>query len=461
MLFAQIETQKYVAARTLSMAKENVLRVMQGLPLGDVVPDITYFDSLPASDNLDYVSCYGGGFQCAKLNVPLDYDKPNVKKVALAIVKRPAGVSTTDPSYTDSLFVAVGTGVSATNFVLSFGPAFQGTDPQPKFDVIRWDIRGIGQTTPSISAFPDEGARANYFNNPPNYTKVPADGFASRSADLIPYYTTPNNARDLRSIVQKSGRKKFDSFVGYSYATVLGATYASLFPDDFTGMVLDGFVNSENHYGPTDNGYTSVRDAERRFQFFFESCSAGGAEHCPFWKATAAEVRKRYAALEEALRKKPVAPSSGRPFDYSALHDVVTLALLNPRDFFGFAAGVMAEAESGQAGPLIGFALGPIPPYEYPGYEIPPEFTQLIQCVDSQPFTVKDPKSDLEPFLKRMLRISPAIGADVAQARLACDRNLENPSGQTLPRGGAFDKRTAATIVFIGNTADPLTPLEK
>lgn len=108
-----------------------------------------------------------------------------------------------------------------------------------KFDVIGWDPRGVGESTPvrcldaeqldkfvAADGSPDDDAEINELNT---VAKSLADGCEQRSGDLLPHVSTKDAARDidvLRGIVGDSELY----YLGMSYGTLLGATYAELFP---------------------------------------------------------------------------------------------------------------------------------------------------------------------------------------------------------------------------------------
>ncbi|KAL9592700.1 MAG: hypothetical protein Q9179_006458 [Wetmoreana sp. 5 TL-2023] len=444
-------------------------------PTPGQTPDVNYFSTLTASPNLKWVSCYNDLYQCAQLEVLLNYDKPTGSKVQLALVKLPAKKTA---KYEGSLFLQVGLGTSATNLVLIAGGLFQ-TPTLEGWDIIGWDVRGVGSTRPLLTCFPDEAARKAYEGSAPkvlgdpsiplgqniqenfDHYKVLAKACKSRSGDFLPYIDTPNNARDLKTIIKAIGGKGKFAFWGYQYATLIGETYAGLYPNDLDYLILDGVVQGENAYGFGDTRPSSIQDAEKAFNVFFTSCAKAGNATCPFHEATPELIKARYQKLEQALIAKPVPVPGIGEFNYGFLHGIISFAVTDPNDLYPFLAGVMAEAESGTAGPNIYGALGaPLDPLPSAGTGGSFEYQVAIQALDADPYKINGPK-DFEPFLKSVLRKSPAVaGVSVGSIQL---RNAawKVPAAVNFNGDGFFDVRTRATVLLVGNTADPYTPLQK
>ena len=135
------------------------------------------------------------------------------------------------------------------------------------------------------------------------------------------------------------------------------------------------------------------------------------ASACAFYEATPELIRARYHKLEKALLAKPVPVPGIGEFNYGSLHNTITFAVTDPRDIYPFLANVFAEAESGVAGPNIYGDLGsPLDPLPTAGLGGSFEYQVAIQALDADPYKINGPK-DFEPYLKSLIRTSPAVGA--------------------------------------------------
>lgn len=402
--------------------------------------DLTYFSKLPSYTTLKWVSCYAN-YYCARLTVPLDYDNPHGDQVQLALVKYPAKPNT---KYKGSLYLQIGLGSSATNLVLEFAPDYQ-IPTLEGYDIIGWDVRGVGQSTPFLTCFPDEKARLTYETSAPkilgdpsvsldksieqnlDHAKVLGQACKERSGKFLPYIDTVHNAMDLHTIMRATGAKKVDAFWGYHYATLLGETYAALYPDEFDHLILDGVVDGEKQYDFGDVGPSSILGAEKAIQAFFNTCSGAGAKGCTFYEPTPRLVRERYLKVEAKLIKSPISVPNVGSFGYSELHTLLAIAVTapgDPFDLYPFLANVLQEAESGVAGPnIIGFFSFPLDPTPSTGTGGSFEYSTAIQCLDSDPYRINHP-DEFKPYLESMLKTSPAIGFSVATIKLSCAGSL-------------------------------------
>ncbi len=119
------------------------------------------------------------------------------------------------------------------------------------FDIVSWDPRGVGRST-SVNCFPDMGDMAAFFDRKqldmfyPTF-KHEADAWIERlqqlagpcadgNGQLLPYLSTADSALDLDVLRAAVGDERL-SYYGTSYGTLLGATYANLFPDRIRAMV--------------------------------------------------------------------------------------------------------------------------------------------------------------------------------------------------------------------------------
>lgn len=101
----------------------------QHTSFGELSPDFSW-TNITATDELQYHEC-GGGFQCARLQLPLDWnataDSPVYgDKFKMAIIRAPAQVPVTDPRYGGQIILNFGgPGAPGTSFAAQYAQALQ------------------------------------------------------------------------------------------------------------------------------------------------------------------------------------------------------------------------------------------------------------------------------------------------------------------------------------------------
>ncbi len=186
------------------------------------------------------------GLQCATLDVPLDYRQPDGTKIQVAISR----LASKNPAKRHGILLPNqgGPGGPGLDFVGTLQALGLPQEVQDSYDIIGFDPRGVGHSTPVTCDLKPEQQRSNV----PPYAHDAADvvkraeyakGIAkqcgsSKTASLLPYITTANTARDMDRIRAALGEPKL-SYLGYSYGSYLGSVYTTLFPQRGDRIVID------------------------------------------------------------------------------------------------------------------------------------------------------------------------------------------------------------------------------
>jgi pimeloyl-ACP methyl ester carboxylesterase len=187
---------------------------------------------------LEWAACYGS-FQCATARVPLDYRHPDGAKISIAVIRHLA----TDPAHRlGSLFVNGGGPSAQVDGLVASYQAIPAA-LRASYDIITFDPRGFGASTP-IQCFPTMAAENALLAEAPDVpypvsaqqismndrTWAAFDAQCARSAGPLLYHdSTADVARDMDLLRQAVGAPVLN-YVGLSYGTLLGATYANLYP---------------------------------------------------------------------------------------------------------------------------------------------------------------------------------------------------------------------------------------
>ncbi len=203
------------------------------------------------------------GFECATARrVPLDYDNPRGRKIYLAMIRQRA----TDPGHRiGSLFYnpgGPGGAGTALPLLIDLFPAAV----RARFDIVSWDPRGVGASTPvKCFAPPQAENESDFLDGLVVGNSFPVGNAEMgtwiqryrglgrrcerRSGGLLRHVSTTDTARDLNLLRRAVGDRRL-SYLGVSYGTFLGATYANLFPDRVRALVLDGNLNPRAYVRP-------------------------------------------------------------------------------------------------------------------------------------------------------------------------------------------------------------------
>ena len=214
--------------------------------------------------NLTWTDCPDGAtgtaFKCATVTVPLDYDHPQGKTITVALKKLPS----TSSSPRGSVFLNPGgpggSGISAIESRAELFKTGEMSEVLASYDVIGFDPRGVGQSTPITCWSPEDvqailaGQAEAPSSGQPTTSGSAADIIAqgSREAAACQKYTevpeildhadTRSVARDMDVMRALVGDKDLN-YLGVSYGTYLGAVYTELFPDNIGRVVLDSAMD--------------------------------------------------------------------------------------------------------------------------------------------------------------------------------------------------------------------------
>jgi pimeloyl-ACP methyl ester carboxylesterase len=244
--------------------------------------------SQPANGGIVWEDC-GDGYQCAHLEAPRDYRHPHGATFNLALIRLPAQ---DQANRIGALFVNFGgPGGTAVDTIHAIGRDLFGA-VNDRFDIVGIDPRGVGETQPSVDCQANQETEGIYsqpfvtpFNLDTNALIAKDRAYIERCKQLngsvLRYISTKNTARDMDRVRAAMGDARLNYF-GFSYGTFLGSTYASLFPNRYRAMVLDGPVDVDGYANrPTENLQEQSAGFERALARFFQACAADQAT-CAF-----------------------------------------------------------------------------------------------------------------------------------------------------------------------------------
>lgn len=279
------------------------------------------------TQKLQWKPCRERNFECAEMQVPLDYAKPDGSHAQIALKRRESN----DPAKRLGTLVMNpggpgGSGLdslSSDNLGYFFTP-----EVREYYSILSFDPRGVGASKPTIKCRTPQQLDAD---NAAYYDVLTPEGrkqalaetkrlgqeCQAGSPEMIRYASTENTARDLDILRAVVGDERLN-YLGYSYGTYLGAIYADLFPNRVGRFVLDGVLD------PTSNinevAALQAGGFEASLREFSKQCQKYHADECPLHGGEAAGM-KQIRALLATLVTTPM------PTDDPSRQLTVSLAL--------------------------------------------------------------------------------------------------------------------------------------
>ena len=394
----------------------------------------------------------GGGFECGNLDVPRDYADPGGTVVRLGLIRLRAS----DPTHRIGSLVVNpgGPGGSGIDFVRQEATAIFPPAILARFDIVGFDPRGVGSSTPvrcldTLDHFIPRDATAA---TPPGLAdlldgaKAFAQQCGQRNADLLPHLSTANVARDLDQIRAAVGDARL-TYLGFSYGTLIGEDYASLFPTRIRALALDGVVD------PSLGEATFREDQAVAFEGaldrFLADC--GARPTCAF--NSGGRPGSAFDTLMRQIERHPVATprlTNREPVGPTQAWGAVTQSLY-VRAAWPVLADALAQARTGD-GSLLLLLGDPLRGRNPDG-----SYSNLIDAYDA--VTCLDWPSSLDPaaysaMATRFTAVAPRVGRLLAFNDVECAYWPVPPARVPAPVAATG----APPIILVGSTGDPATP---
>jgi pimeloyl-ACP methyl ester carboxylesterase len=388
--------------------------------------------------------------QCSTLKVPYDYDNPSAGTFTLYVKKRPA----TNPSLRiGSMMVNPGGPGFGGSSLADDADYYFSTDLTDHFDIIAWDPRGTGATSPSVDCVDNYD---QYFglDSPPDTpdekqalidaSQAFNDECMANSGEILPYISTQASATDMNSIRQALGEDKI-SYFGFSYGSELGATWATMFPQTVRAAVLDGAVDP--NATSAEEGMAQAKGFEGQLTTFLAACSKNSA--CEFYNAGKSEAAFDSLILE--LDAKPIVVSANRtPVTQGVAFTAVAQAMYSDY-YWTQLEKALADAQKGDGAGLLKLYDDYYQRKDDGSYGNELEAFLAISCLDDPGATSIE---EVDAAVPAFIAAAPRLGANFGYG-YSCALWPVKPATKVDANG-----KGAGPIVVIGTTGDPATPLE-
>ncbi|CUA68530.1 Putative hydrolase Mb2247c [Rhizoctonia solani] len=410
--------------------------------------------------------------ECGNIIVPLDYFDPSVGTATIALAKYKA-----DPELRrGSVFVNPGgPGAPGKLLVTQLGDSLATSKIGGHFDIVAFDPRGIGETTPSVKCFESRESKDQItavfelgYTQPPNATSDPSAFYdiVGQQRQALALFDTqaklcaknmPNGGIEMKYMGTSSVARDIDfmstvldgpdapiNYWGQSYGSILGVYLFNMFPDRIGRGMIEGIANPvlwvTQHSHMWMNNW--IQDADKAYKWFLDSCVKAGPARCAI-----AQGHKSPEALANHIE---AFIDQQELFNATGLYN----ALLSPLTWTNFTLQLQSAME-GDPAPLLNRFI-PDPSREL--FDKAELARYAITCADSPQFngtnSFPTPQSLARNTLNRIKNISRYFGGSPGTSDI--DGGCQFwPVDSVEKFTGPFNKTLANPIVIVSSVVDP------
>ncbi|MEU3574738.1 alpha/beta hydrolase, partial [Kitasatospora sp. NPDC036755] len=385
--------------------------------------------------------------QCAALKVPLDYTAPAAGTLDVAVVRNPA--TRADQRIGSLLLNPGGPGGTGVGMVTGNPKRFDGP-LHDHYDIVGFDPRGTAGTSPLNCL--DDKVRDGWLGTDQtgdDHGKQLADACQAKYAQILPFVSTRNSARDMDVLRAALGDQKL-SYLGLSYGTYLGSLYAEEFPDRVGRLVLDGATSASTSL--IQHNIEQEAGFERALKAFVADCVT---KECPFGKDPDQGLQK-LAAFLDGLKDKPLKTEKGRTLTSSlAWTGVVSRLYGGEKAWTGLRNALGWAMVRGKGDDLLAFADGMNGRDKDGSYGPSVDAYTAIHCADGA--TEAPAGEQLQAALADLAAKAPVISKHDPMAALF-DPDCRTWPARSTEKPHVIKSAAATPIVVVGTTGDPATP---
>ncbi|MFL6144953.1 MAG: alpha/beta hydrolase [Labedaea sp.] len=403
----------------------------------------------------------GREVQCTRLTVPLDYGKPNGDTITLGVLRHPAS----DPAKRIGSLVINPGGPGAAGMPAAARLATQAksTSLAQRFDFVGFDPRGVGASEPTVKCLSDaerDAERADddeLDTSPAGVAKVESDekDYAAKctqrtgkGATMLANIGTRDVVRDLDVLRSALGDQKL-TYLGYSYGTRIGSTYAETFPQNVRALVLDGALD------PNQNAVDELVAQGAGFQKAFDGFVAWCVKRqdCALGKDPS-QALATFQGLVHPLAQHPVDVGDGRKLSFSDATTGVVQALYAD-ELWEYLNTGLTELKGNKATTLMLLADSYLERGRDGHYSTTQDAFTAIRCVDDPRVTDKNVVLEAQ---RRYKEAAPFLD-DGQPASAALDTcafwPVPNTGQPHLPNIAGLPP-----VLVVSTTNDPATPYQ-
>jgi pimeloyl-ACP methyl ester carboxylesterase len=397
----------------------------------------------------------GSRIRCGKVSVPTNWSDPTAGSLSLAVAYRAADIAKPLGSI---IFNPGGPGASGYDWILNSVDYLGTKNLRSQFNIVGFDPRGVGLSEPRVKCFDAKKTdQMLYADNglplgSPQDIKATralvsefAQACAKNTGPAMAFIDTVSAAKDLDVIRAVMGEAKLD-YLGFSYGSLLGETYAALFPKKFNHMVIDGVIDPT--VSDSQQSVLQLKGFDLALRNYLADCLS--SSDCPF-KGSISQALLKIKNFLRGLESSPLPTKDGRELTAWAANTGLIMPLYS-QDYWPQLSQAFSEAFDGDGTTFIELAD------TYNDRDKNGTYTTnlmeaniAISCLDS-----RQPSDDASMAKQnaRMLAASPTLGRYWQFGALTCE-----PWPYPIAKHpGDYSAKGSKPILVVGTTGDPATP---
>ncbi|KAI1428713.1 alpha/beta-hydrolase [Xylaria sp. FL1777] len=417
-------------------------------------------------ENIEWEICghlkNGRRLECSSISVPVDQfsrDRSTNETFTIPLIRLRGHNATKN-----LLLNPGGPGGSGVWFMYRLGQqlnAIIGED----FHLVAFDPRGVNASRPLAVCYPNEETRralgpvrdqrvledsAEVYAWSKNYVRACAETMGEHGK----YLNTPQTAADMNSILEALGQDDM-IYWGFSYGTILGQTYAGLYPERSQRVIIDGVNNVFDWYGGLLDTEDLV-DAELVFDGFLHECIKAQKD-CPLARFGSSKemLRERILSLASALRQQPLDvyvnnKKYGLLDDRTLLYEAIPTALKKPATWPTLADNLAKWLDGNATDALLAYGLGK----PWPSAGDAERFVMLNDGASGAQYWPQDRQTMLDwlvPFMNRSIFAPTEHGIYYAKQQWLVPKTHDYIPSRIV--------ETVHPLLILTATYDPVCPL--
>lgn len=407
------------------------------------------------TQSVDWSSCGGDRTYCGQVEVPLDWSNPEAGALSLAVAYRKADNA---QSLGSIIFNPGGPGGSGYSWITDSAEQLGTKTLRANYNLVGFDPRGVGASEPTVTCLDNKAtdellygqntaalnSAEDVLQTRENY-RIFSEACLANTGPELAFIDTVSAARDMDILRAVFGEAQIN-YLGFSYGTFLGATYAQLYPARVGRMVLDGAIDPR--LTDEEQSMGQLIGFDQALKNYLAECL--GSTDCPF-TGSIESAQAQITKLLSKLETNPVPTDDGRTLTIWAAITGMIMPLYS-QDYWQYLSQAFNELKQGNGTTLI--LLADL--YNernddgtYASNQM--EANVAISCLDAR--SSSDAKS-MATQNKLALETSKVFGRYWQYGALGC----ESWPFPVVNHPDSYAAEGSKTILVIGTTGDPATP---